>query len=371
MKRTKLLVTIILIMSLLMLASCGKKEEKKEETKKEVEKEVVKKDEPKEEEKKEKEEEPKEKGVVNIYSSRHYDVDKVVYEKFEEETGIKVNVVEGKGGELFERIKREKDNPQADLFFTVGAETIQPLKADDLIEEYSSDILKKNIPAEYIGKGWNGVMSRARIIAYSKDRVDPSTIKSYEDLADPKYKGKILVRSSKSSYNQALLSSFIELNGAEKAKEWAKAIVDNMSREPKGNDRDQAKAVVAGEGDFAIMNSYYFVRMARSSDKAEVEVTEKIGLLFPENTHLNLSYSAMLKGAKNKENAVKFIEFITSDYVQGLYADKNGEFPLNEAVKYPEIQKSWGDFTKQKLNFEEFGKHRIDAVKIFDEVNWK
>ncbi len=309
--------------------------------------------------------------VLNVYSSRHYDVDDTVYQMFEEKTGIKVNVVKGKSGELLERITREKGNPNADVFLTVGAETLAPLKQNSLLENFDSEFIQKVIPAQFRGDGWTGIMSRARIIAYSLDRVDPKSIKTYADLTKPEWKGKVLVRSSTSSYNVALLCSLIQMEGKEAAQEWASGIVSNMARPPKGNDRDQAKAVVAGEGDVAIMNSYYYVKMAKSSDPAEVEVSKKIGLLFPQDTHLNLSYGAVLAGAKNKSNAVAFLEFLTSEEVQTIYAEKNGEFPLNKDVKLPEIQASWGSFKPQKLDFNTFGEAKPEAAMIFDKAGWK
>lgn len=310
-------------------------------------------------------------SVVNVYSSRHYDVDDTVFKMFEEKTGIKVNVVKGKGAELLERITREKNAPNADVFLTVGAETIYPLVNNKLLQPISSKYIDKTIPAAYRGNGWTGIMSRARIIAYSLDRVDPSKITSYADLTKPAWKGKVLVRSSTSSYNVALLCSLIQLNGTEKAQNWAKGLVANMARTPKGNDRDQAKAIVAGEGDVAIMNSYYYVRMAKSSDPAEVEVSKKIGLLFPENTHVNLSYGGLLAGAKNKENAIAFLEFLATPEVQLLFAEQNGEFPLNPAVALPEIQASWGSFTPQKIDYNKLGAVRPQASVIFDKAGWK
>lgn len=343
-----------------------KVEEAKEETKEET------KEEEKEEVKEEvKEEESSESNELNIYSSRHYDVDKEVYDMFTEETGIKVNVVEGKSGEIMERLEREKDNPQADLLYTVGAESIYPLSQDGMLDNFESSIVDENVPENLRGNGWAAVMYRARVIAYEKDKTDPATINSYDDLTKDEYKGQILVRSSSSSYNVALLSSFIQMNGEEAAKEWAEKVVENMARKPNGNDRDQAKAIVAGEGDLAIMNSYYFVRMANSSDPAEVEVSEKIGLIFPEKTHINLSYAGVLTGAANKDNAVKFIEFVTQDKIQKLYAEKNGEFPVNPSVEKTEVQKEWGDFDTQDINFEELGKDMQKATMIFDEVNWE
>ncbi|WKD59535.1 extracellular solute-binding protein [Corynebacterium caspium] len=309
--------------------------------------------------------------TLNVYSSRHYDVDKEVYAKFEEKTGIKLNVVEGKSGELVERVIREKDTPQADVFLTVGAESISQLSEVDALGKATSRTIETNVPQKFRGDGWMGITTRARVIAYATDRVNPSEITSYDDLTTDKWKKKVLVRSSESSYNQALLSSFVELNGEEKAKEWAQGIVDNMARTPSGNDRDQAKAVAAGEGDIAIMNSYYYVRMMRSTDPEEANAAQKIGLIFPKDTHLNISYAGVLKGSKNQENAIKFLEFLSSEEVQAIYAEENGEFPVNPAVALPEIQESWGEFTTQDLDFQEFGKNKPTAMRIFDEVGWK
>lgn len=309
--------------------------------------------------------------VLNVYSSRHYDVDDVVYKMFEDETGIKINVVKGKGPELVQRIIREKGNSQADVFLTVGAESIYPLKSEGLLQNFDSELLNSHIPASFRGDGWTGIMSRARVVAVSKDRVNPSSITSYADLAKDDYKGKILVRSSSSSYNIALLSSFVQLYGKDWAENWAKGVVANMARSPKGNDRDQAKGVAAEVGDVAIMNSYYFVRMSNSSDANEKAAASKVQLVFPKETHLNLSYAALLNGAKNRENAIKFMEFLSGAKIQKLYAQKNGEFPLNRNVALPEIQASWGSFETQDLNFEELGKYSVDAAMIFDKVGWK
>ncbi len=309
--------------------------------------------------------------VVNVYSSRHYDVDKEVYALFAQKTGIKLNFVEGKSNELVERIEREKSAPQADVFLTVGAEYLHLLNKDGVLADIQSDVIEKNIPEQYRGKGWMGMTSRARVIAYAKGRVDPSSITTYKDLTDPKYKGKVLVRSSGSSYNLALLASFVELNGEEEAKQWAQGVVNNFARDPKGTDIDQAVAVAEEVGDLAIMNSYYYARMARSSDPEKRKIVEKVGLIFPKDTHLNISYAAMLNGAKHSENALKLLEFLSGPEVQKLYAEKNGEFPLNPEVKLPKMQASWGEFTTQKLNFEKFGEYVPTATKIFDEVRWR
>lgn len=309
--------------------------------------------------------------TVNVYSARNYDVDKELFNKFQEETGIKVNLVEGKSDELIERISREGNNSSADVFLTVGAENIDLLRQKNLIEEMSSDVVNKSIPKEYVGKDWIGLTSRARVIAYDKSRVNPDNIKTYDDLLKPEYKGKVLARSSTSSYNIALLSSFISNNGNEKAKEWAQGMVNNFARVPEGNDRDQVKAVAAGIGDVALINSYYLSKMVNSSDKEEVNATKNIGLIFPEKTHLNLSFGSIIKNSKNKENAIKLIEFLTSKEAQTAFANENGEFPLNKSVELPELLKSWGEFNTQNIDFEKIGSYKQESVLIFDQVGWK
>ncbi|WKD62138.1 Iron deficiency-induced protein A precursor [Corynebacterium ciconiae DSM 44920] len=310
-------------------------------------------------------------NVVNVYSSRHYDVDKMIYDRFTKDTGIEINVVEGKADELIERVKREKSDPPADVFLTVGAESLFSLNEEGILGDSMTPEIEQAIPEHFRGDNWMGVASRARVIAYNKDTVNPEDLTTYDSLTDPKFKGKVLSRSSSSSYNQALLSSFVALNGEDEAKEWAQGVVDNFARDPKGNDRDQAKAVAAGEGDIAIMNSYYWAQMKHSSDPEEQKVTEKVGLSFPENTHLNISYASVLEGAKHADNAKSFLEYLASPEIQELIAEENGEFPMNPQAQLPEVQKSWGEFTTQKLDFATFGDERPVATRIFDEVGWK
>lgn len=310
-------------------------------------------------------------NVVNVYSARHYDVDKELFKKFEEETGIKVNLVEGKTDELIERMSREGENSSADVILTVGAENISTLQEKNLIKETSSDVINENIPDVYRGENWVGLTSRARVIAYDKSRVNPEDIDSYDDLLDDEFKGKVLSRSSSSSYNVALLASFIQENGEEEAMEWAKGIVNNFARTPEGNDRDQVKAIAAGIGDVAIVNSYYLAKMISSSDAEEVNAAQNIGLIFPEDTHINLSFAAITSSAKNNENAIKLVEFLTSEEAQSAYAEENGEFPLNESVELPESLKEWGNFDAQDIDFEKLGTFKQKAVLIFDQIGWK
>jgi len=321
--------------------------------------------------------ESNEEKVVNVYTSRHYDADKELYELFTEETGIKVNVVEGKGDELIERLDREGEDTEADVLIVADAARLHRAKSQELLQSIESEVLNKNIPENLRDKDneWYGLTKRGRVIVYSKDRVKPSELSTYEDLTNPKWNGKILVRSSSNTYNQSLLASFIEINGEEKAKEWAKGLVDNMAREPKGNDRDQAKAVVAGEGDIAIMNTYYLGKLLNSSDPEEVKVGEQVRVFFPNQeatgTHINVSGGGVTKNANNKENAVKFIEFLSNEKAQSIFANANYEYPANPNVEPSELLKSWGEFKDQNISLNKLGENNKRAVEIFNEIGWK
>ncbi|SHK41391.1 Fe(3+) ABC transporter substrate-binding protein [Tepidibacter formicigenes] len=318
-----------------------------------------------------------EEQVVNLYTSRHYDADKELYELFTKETGIKVNVVEGKSDELIERLAREGEDTESDILIVADAGRLHRAKEQNLLQSVESETLENNIPENLRDKDnqWYGLTVRGRVLVYSKDRVNPSDLSTYEDLTNPKWKGKILVRSSSNIYNQSLLASFIEINGEEEAKKWAKGLVENMAREPKGNDRDQAKAVVAGEGDIAIMNTYYIGKLLNSSDPEEVKVGKQVGVFFPNQdttgTHINVSGAGVTKYAKNKENAIKFIEFLSSEKAQKLFAQANYEYPVNKNVEPSDLLKSWGEFKTQNISLNKLGENNKRAVEIFNEVGWK
>ncbi|HBV86076.1 MAG TPA: Fe(3+) ABC transporter substrate-binding protein [Desulfosporosinus sp.] len=315
--------------------------------------------------------------VVNVFTERHYETDKQLFEVFTKETGIKVNVIEGKADELIERMATEGIDSQADLFITADVGRLHRAKEKGLLQSTSSDIIVKNVPENLRDKDnqWYGLTVRARVLVYDKNKVTPAQFSTYEDLVQPKWKGKIVVRSSSNIYNQSLLASFIAINGEEQAKAWAQGIVDNMARAPKGNDRDQAKAVVAGEGEVAIMNTYYLGQMASSADPEEVKVAEKLGVFFPNQdttgTHINVSGAGVTKASKNKENAIKLVEFLTSVKAQKEYASANYEYPVNEAVEASDLIKSWGEFKPQNINLTLLGENNKKAVEIFDQVGWK
>lgn len=316
-------------------------------------------------------------GQVNLYTDRHYDTDAELYEKFTEMTGIKVNVIKGKGDELIERMTREGADTEADLLVTADAGRLFRAKDAELLQAVESDLVHTNVPENLRDKDntWIGLTVRGRVIVYAKDRVTPDMLSTYEDLTDPKWAGKILVRSSSNIYNQSLLASFIEIKGEEATKEWAKGLVANMARVPAGNDRAQATAVVAGEGDLAIMNTYYIGKMINSENPEEVTVAENVGIFFPNQetsgTHINVSGAGLAKHSKNKENAVKLIEFLTSEEAQGLYSSANYEYPVNTAVEASDLLKSWGEFKTQDINLSALGENNLRAVEIFNEVDWQ
>lgn len=316
-------------------------------------------------------------GEINLYTGRHYDADDQLYEKFTEETGIKINVVKGKDDELITRLEREGEASGADLFITADAGRLHRAKEKDLLQEVESDILNENIPEKYRDNDqtWFGLTKRARIIAYNKENIDPDDIQSYEDLTDKKFQGNILIRSSENVYNQSLLASFIVIDGEEQAKEWAQGIVDNMARDPKGGDTDQAIAVAAGEGDIAVLNTYYLGRMLNSQDEELVKAAEQLGIVFPNQestgTHVNISGIGLTASSKNKENAIKFMEFLTTDDAQDIFSSTNFEYPVNPEVEPAELLNSWGDFKEQELDLTLLGENNSNAVKILNEVGWK
>lgn len=311
--------------------------------------------------------------IINIYSARHYDADKEMYAEFQKDTGIKVNVIEGKAPELLERLKREGADTQADVFVTSDIANLYQAVEAGLTQNVESDIVNKNIPSNLRGENneWVGLTQRARIIAYDKAKVRPEELSTYEDLTSNKWNKKVLVRSSESTYNQSLLASFIDLNGEKSATDWAQGIVRNFARQPQGNDRDQVKAIAAGEGEVAIVNSYYIGKMVNSEDAEEKKAVEKVGVFFPENTHINVSGIVLGKYSKNKENAVKFIEYMTEEKAQKAFTDINSEYPANPNVEPSELLKSWGEFTTQDINLTNVGKYNKQAVEIFNKVGWK
>jgi iron(III) transport system substrate-binding protein len=315
---------------------------------------------------------------VNIYSARHYEVDDILFANFTKETGIKVNVINGNAPELVERIKREGDGSPADLFMTVDGGVLNSAKLAGILQPTTSPAIEKAVPARLRDKDsqWVGLTTRARVIVHSKDRVKPEQLSTYEDLADPKWKGRITVRPSAAMYDQSLLASLIALDGEESATEWAAGVVKNLAREPQGNDRDQAKAIAAGISDVCIMNTYYVAQMLNSKDPEEVKAANQVAVFFPNQgttgTHLNISGAGLVKSSPNRENAIKLIEFLLDLPSQKLLSEMNREYPVNPDAEISPILKSWGtDFKTQDLDFAVYGENNPKAIQIFNKVGWK
>lgn len=321
---------------------------------------------------------PQDAGKVVLYSSRHYESDQALYDRFKELTGITVEVKKADAGALLEEIEKAGDDSPADLFYTADAGKLAQAKAKGLFQPIESSVLFANVPEIYrdVDHTWTALTMRARVIVYSLDRVNPADLSTYEDLADPKWKGKIVTRPSSHVYNQSLVASFIEVNGEEATAEWTKGLVANFARTPKGNDRDQVKAVAAGEADLAIVNTYYIGVMKNSSKPEENDAAAKVGVFFPNQdttgTHVNISGAGLLKGAKNKENAIKLLEFLSGEEAQEAFSSANYEFPVNPKVLVQnELLKSWGEFKKQNINLTILGENNKKAQKLMDEAGWE
>ena len=314
---------------------------------------------------------------VNVYSHRHYDTDKQLFKMFEEKTGIKVNVVKAKASALIKRIESEGKNSPADVLITVDAAGLENAKSKQILQAIESDYLTKNIPEKLRDKDntWFALTKRSRVAVYKLGSGIEKKLSTYEDLADPKFKGQIMVRSSNNVYNQSLLAAIIAHHGEEKALEWAKGVVANMAKAPKGNDRYQVKAVANGIGSVAIANTYYIGKMVDNKDISQAEAVKKVKIFFPKfengGTHINVSGAGVAKFAPNKDNAIKFIEFLASTEAQKLFAEGNFEYPVLSNVKSSALVSSWGNFEDDTISINTLGENNAKAIKIFDLAGWK
>ena len=313
---------------------------------------------------------------MTIYTHRHYDVDKEIFANFEKEMGVKINVVNASADELIQRIESEGDQTPADLLITVDAGRLVRAKEKNLFQSFNSSMIDSTIPANFKDSEnqWVGITKRARVIVYSKERVDPSELTSYEDLTDGKWKNRILVRSSGNIYNQSLMSSLISANGEDNAMNWAKEITNNFAREPKGNDRDQVKAILAKEGDIAIVNTYYIGRLLNSDDELERRAGNAVNVFFPNQegrgTHINISGIGIIKNSKKVELATLFIEYLLSIDVQEQFATANYEYPINSNASSASVLEEWGDFKEDTLPLQRLGELNKEAVMVFDRAGW-
>lgn len=315
-------------------------------------------------------------GEINLYSSRHYDTDEKLYTDFEKATGIKVNRIEDKATALIQRITAEGANSPADVFLTTDAGTLWAAENADILAPVSSDVLEKKIPSHLRhpeGK-WFGFSTRARVIFYDKSRItDPP--KTYEELADPKYKGMICTRTSSNIYMLSLMAGLIEHLGADKAREWAKAVYENRARDPEGGDTDQLRGIASGLCGIAISNTYYFARALRTDVRDLTGKTDSIGIVFPNQetygTHVNISGGGLVKSAPNKENAIKFLEYLAGESAQNYLAAGNDEYPVVEGVAAIASVKQLGEFKGDDLPLIKLGENQSQAQKIYDEAGYK
>jgi iron(III) transport system substrate-binding protein len=315
--------------------------------------------------------------VVNLYSSRHYDTDDALYDSFTEQTGIEVNLIEAEADELIERIKSEGANSPADVLITVDAGRLWRAEEEGLLQPVESETLNAAIPENFRHPDglWFGLTTRARVIVYNKDTVDPSELSTYENLADPKWEDRVCIRSSGNIYNVSLVASMIESKGEEAAAEWVDGLVKNLAREPEGGDTDQIRAVASGQCDVAIANHYYWARLAKSDDPADQEVANQTGVFFPNQddrgTHVNISGAGVVATAPNPENAIAFIEYLASPEAQEIFAAGNNEYPVVEGVNIDPIVAELGNFKIDEVNVRSYGSNSPKVVEIADRAGWK
>ena len=314
-------------------------------------------------------------GVVNVYSARHYDTDMALYDRFTETTGIQVNLIEGNSDGLIERIANEGEFSPADMMITVDAGRLWRAQQAGIFRPVTSKLLNERIPAHLRDPNgeWYGLSKRARVIVYNKAAGLPEGLDSYEALADPTLRGKVCMRSSNNIYNLSLLGALIEHAGATEAEAWAKAVVANFARAPQGNDTAQLRAVGAGECGVSIANTYYIGRLLGSDQAGDQELMTQLGVLFPNQddrgTHVNISGAGITRYAPNPENALKFLEYLTSDFAQRLFAEGNNEYPVTGEVTGAVA--ALGAFKEDPINAVILGTNQAKAVQLFDRAGWR
>jgi len=314
--------------------------------------------------------------TLTVYSHRHYETDRRLFDRFTERTGIDVAVVKAGADELIQRLKAEGPNTPADVLITADAGRLVRAENAGLLAPVASAFLEKRVPARLRDPEghWFGFTKRARVIVYAKDRVDPSELSTYEALAKPPWRSRVLVRSSSNIYNQSLLASLIAAHGEATALEWARGVRRNMARPPRGSDRDQIRGVAAGLGDVAIVNTYYVGLMAESSSAGDREAAEAVSLFFPNQdgrgTHVNVSGAGVVRASAHKAAAKRFLEFLASDEAQATFPRATYEYPVVESVEWSERQKRWGEFKEDPLNLSVLGELNEEAVRIFNRAGW-
>ncbi|TVQ11005.1 MAG: Fe(3+) ABC transporter substrate-binding protein [Leptolyngbya sp. DLM2.Bin27] len=314
--------------------------------------------------------------TVNLYSARHYDVDDQLYEGFRAATGIRVNLVEAESDQLIERIKSEGQNSPADVLMTVDAGRLWRAEQEGLFQPVNSaalEVIPDNL--RHPDGLWFGLTKRARVLMYNQATVDPAELSTYEDLVDPKWRGRILTRSSNHVYNQSLVGSMIAVHGVDETEAWARGLVANLAREPQGGDTDQIRAAAAGLGDIALSNTYYLARLIKSDRPEDQAVAETMRVFFPNQddrgTHVNISGAGVIRSAPNADAAVQFLEYLVSPEAQRIFAEANNEYPVVEGVAIDSVVASFGEFKADSLNAAVFGRNNPEALRITDRAGWQ
>ena len=317
---------------------------------------------------------------VNVYTSRHYYVDDILYAEFTKKTGIKVNIISGSGGALMERLKAEGRNSPGDVFFTVDAGNLSNFQQGGFLQPIESEFIKNTVPAELRGPNdeWVAIAKRARVIFFNPESVSDDEIKniSYEDLGSEIWNGRVVVRSSSNMYNQSLVASLISNLGIEKTEDWATKLVSNFARTPQGNDRSQLMAVANGLADVAIANTYYIgIMLAGKGGEEQLKAARKLKIAFPNQdnrgAHVNISGGGILKHSPNKDNAEKFLEFLLTKEAQEHIVNNSFEYPVIDTISPHPIIAGFGDFKMDKTSVADFGKYNPEAVKLMDRAGWK
>jgi len=323
--------------------------------------------------------------TVNIYSARHYPTDEALYVNFTKATGIKINRVDADDAGILARLKAEGTASPADVILLVDASRLWKGEVEGLFQPVQSNVLTDAIPAQFQGKAnadgaspWFGFSTRARVIVYNKVKVSKEAVDTYEELGDPKNKGKLCIRSGSHPYNLSLFGAVLEHLGEQKTEVWLKGMVDNMARAPKGGDTDQIKGVASGECGIAVTNSYYLARIMRSDKPEDKAIMDRVGVVFPNQaswgTHVNIAGGAVAKYAKNQANAVKFLEYLASAPAQDHFANGNNEWPVAKGVKInnPALQAmTGGSFKSETIPISIVGMNQVKVQQMLDRVGFK
>ena len=315
-------------------------------------------------------------NVLNLYSARHYQTDEALYANFTKLTGIRINRLDGREDELVERIRNEGSASPADVLITVDASRLEVADKLGLFQPVKSALLEERVPTNLRTPNWVAFSTRARVIVHNKTSVKRERVQSYEDLADPALKGQVCMRTGSHPYNLSLGAALIAHDGEARTEAWARGLVANFARAPKGGDTDQLLAVAAGECGVTVSNTYYLVRLMRSTKPSDQEALKALGIVWPNQaswgTHVNVSGAGVLRYAPHKDAAVKFLEYLASDEAQAYFANGNNEWPVvrSAVAKNPELQ-SLGDFKRDALLMTDLAKNIAAAQKAYDRAGWK